>query len=80
MVIYVLIPADGVEFGYDDYDGFVVRAQSEDEARQLAYELAADGNLHRDMASWWLDAEKTICEEVPPEGEPKYVLASFHYG
>lgn len=80
MVIYVLKPAQGVDFGYDNYDGFVVRAGSEVEARQMAYVLAVDDNLNKNKAKWWQDASKTTCVEAPLEGEPEIILASFLYG
>lgn len=80
MAIYVLTPAEGIDFGYDNYDGFVIRAQNETEARRLACYLAVKDNLYRDKANWWLDADKATCKEVPPEGGSECILASFHYG
>ncbi len=61
--------------GWDEYLGFVIRATSEESARYMASQSAAD-----EGRAVWLDPEKTRCEVVPELGEEGIVLASFQAG
>jgi len=60
--------------------GMVVRADSEQQARDLACISERDdyGNLphYRDQIYQWLDPKKTTCEEVSA-GEPKILLYDY---
>ena len=52
--------------------GFVVRAETETAARMLAREEAGgEGGFV------WLDAERTTCVELTPEGDAGIVMANF---
>ena len=60
---------------YDKYFGFVVRAESEKEARQIAAGEAADEG--RDT---WFNCNATKCREVPLQGEKGIILSDFSAG
>jgi hypothetical protein len=62
--------------GYDEFDGFVVQAESEKEARWIAaLESQYDGG---DKEKWNRESQ-TTCEEVDPL-KPGLVMASFNGG
>lgn len=59
---------------YDSFDGHVIRAETEDRARQMANEKAADeGRI-------WLDPEKAQCSELTVDGPEGFQLSDFHAG
>lgn len=69
---------------YDKAFGFVVRAETEAEARALAHEDAGDENrgefMHEKLGPKgraWLDAEHSTCVELPADGEPGVVIRDF---
>ncbi len=70
MALYLLTRAD---FGYDEYDAKLIRAENEAKARDLANEETGD------EGSLW-DRDEVKCEEISPEGEPRVVLVSFNAG
>lgn len=57
---------------YDSAFGFVVRAETETQAREVASHRAGD-----EGGVVWLDAALTTCEELPTDGEPCVVLRDF---
>ena len=59
---------------YDKAFGFVVRANTEDAARQFAHDDAGDEN--RDMSPW-LDPKYTSCIELSKAGDIGIVLRDF---
>jgi hypothetical protein len=61
--------------GWNTFDGFVIRAVSEAEARRQANCKSDAGDDGR-----WLDDERTTCEEILSEGAPRVVLGSFNNG
>lgn len=70
---------------FDKAFGFVVRADTEEQARQLAHEDAGDENrgefFSRKTANTnepWLDAKYSTCEELTPDGEAGVVMQDFH--
>ncbi len=63
------------EHGYDESDGFVVRAASEHEARKIA-----SVNAGYEGRSVWLDASKSSCEVVPPDGPSGLIFSGFRPG
>lgn len=86
MTIYLLKKREGVEtggefgiFGYDNYQGFVVRAASDDDARRIASESAHGGQSEENITAW-LNPELTTCEAIEPDGEGELILADFHHG
>lgn len=61
---------------YDKTVGLVVRATDENQARFVASEGEDDG----DMRAFWLGKQYSTCSDVPIDGEPEIVLASFYHG
>jgi len=61
---------------YDKAFGFVVIAETEDEARELASEQAGD-EADGDFFNPWMDEEYSTCVELKPEGVPRVVLRNF---
>lgn len=61
-------------YGYDDYTGFVVRAPTEVEARQIAQEKV----VYQDGV--FTDQTKSSCVEVKANGQATIILDSFHAG
>jgi hypothetical protein len=60
---------------YDVNDGFVIRAWSEDQARQLADRERAD-----EGEGVWLSAARSSCEPLEQGGEPGVILIDFNAG
>lgn len=60
---------------YDKAFGFVVRAETEEAARQLAHVNAGDEN-HCGLAPWQ-NARYSTCVELPSDGPTETVLRSF---
>lgn len=61
---------------YQDIRGMVVRADSENVARQIAVEREGPYG----SAGRWLDATVTVCERVEEDGSPMVVLANIPTG
>lgn len=57
---------------YDKAFGFVVRADTEAQARLLASAQAGD-----EKAAAWLDASLSRCEELTDDGEASVVMQDF---
>lgn len=58
--------------GYDEADSFVVRAESEESARELASQKAGDeGGLT------WLQSDRSFCSELTVDGIDKVIIRSF---
>lgn len=71
-MIYQLIRTDYV--GYDEYLGKVIRAESEQEAREIANQDTGDeGKL-------WTDPTKVACSLVEPQGASGEILGAFNAG
>ena len=58
---------------YDKAFGFVVRAESEAEARAMV----AEGEAGDEGAEAWLNAEHSTCEELTSEGEAMIIIRDF---
>ena len=71
-MLFLIKPIENWEPWYDKVFGFVVRASSEVHARQVASEQA--GNEGKDV---WLDATKTRCEVIDPNGPPEVLCRDF---
>ena len=65
--------------GYDEYEGFVVLAETEAEARALAHKEAAVME-HPDRKGGYLDSARSTCELITFEGESRVVLSAFRAG
>lgn len=70
MKLFLLSRTDNV--GYDEYDAFLVRAKTEEEARQLA----------NPKGSWssWTTPENITCEIISNRGVAGVIIASFNAG
>lgn len=91
MKLWLLRPVDGLkkndnpwEPWYDKAFGFVVRAETEEEARALAHADAGDENrgefMSRTIAATkqpWMDAKYSTCVELLPEGAAEVVMKDF---
>lgn len=60
------------EEGWDEYLGFVIRAESETSARRVAVLASGEGR--------WEDRTVTSCVELTQAGAQGVVLESFHAG
>ncbi len=72
MKIYLLKAVNRV--GYDEYDGFVVAAENETEARQIANDNSADD------CRIWNDPLKVRCERLKHTLAKGLILGSFNAG
>ena len=91
MKLWILRPVEGLdkkdnpwEPWYDKSFGFVVRAETEDEACALAHAEAGDENLGEflstktaDTNQPWKDAKYSTCTELLAEGEAGVVMSNF---
>jgi hypothetical protein len=68
-MLYLLRPLTDWDPWYDKVFGFVVRASSPVEAREMAANECGD-----EGAAVWLDPENTTCEELLAEGESVVIL------
>ncbi len=89
--LWLLRPVDGLpdnnnpwEPWYDKSFGFVVCADSEDEARQMAHKGAGDENRGEFLSSKtadtqqpWMDAKYSTCIELTPAREKGVVIEDF---
>jgi len=59
---------------YDTYDAKIVRAETEEQAREIANEVTGcEGKI-------WCDPSKSRCEALTTEGEAESILESFNAG
>jgi hypothetical protein len=66
---------------YDTAHGFVVRANSEREARDIARRAhLEEATICHYQADGWLDPEKSTCEPISHDGEPGVVLMDWSEG
>lgn len=92
MKLWILAPVDGLSGTdnpwkpwYDKSFGFVVRAESEDDARKLAHSKAGDENRGEFMGQSiartktpWLDPKYSTCVELSADGAAEVVMQDFH--
>lgn len=77
---------DPWEVPYDKHSGFVVRAETEKEARKIAQSSAADesGRNEEPRPAWvniaWLYAKYSTCVELTSEGKAGVVMSRFNAG
>lgn len=91
MKLWLLRPVDGLaendnpwEPWYDKAFGFVVRAETEAEARSLAHADAEDENRGEfcgtktvNTTQPWLNAKYSTCVDLLPEGDAEVVMKDF---
>ena len=68
---------------YDKAFGFVVRAETEEEARKMANEKGGDEigpaqiDVYRTGGDPWLDPKYSSCAELTPEGKSEIIIKDF---
>lgn len=77
MKIYFVSRIDRID--YDEYDGFVVRANSKEEALELC-KKETKGWAHYDEQSGYFHELNTEIEEVEMSGGARVILGSFNAG
>ena len=75
MKLWLLEPMVHWNPWFDTQAGLVVRAETEQDAREIAQESSGDED--RQFVKPWLDPEVTSCFELTAEGEAGIVLRSF---
>ena len=66
-------------FGYDRHDGFVIRAESEEQARDMAQSKAlAMSQGRRSTTDTWTDPGITVCEKLSEQGASEILLEDFY--
>ena len=65
---------------YDIVHRFVIRAESEEQARQLACMSEAANTLRAADGEDWLDPSKTTCDPLDVDGAEDVILCDFHAG
>lgn len=92
MKLWLLRPKEGLKDGdnpwepwYDKCFGFVVRAETEGEARQIAHGCAGDENRGEFMGASiaktgqpWQEKKYSTCVELTPDGESGVVIEDVH--
>ena len=66
---------------YDKSFGFVIRAESEDEARKIADENAGNENMdnetYKDTKHPWLDPKQATCVVLTNDGKQELIIKDF---
>lgn len=80
-----ILKANKKVLDWDSFDSFVVKAQTERDAREIAQENGATEcdigtgyNIKR--GPFWLESQYSSCKELKPTGKPGIVLGSFNAG
>jgi hypothetical protein len=83
MKIWILLPREDLEKNdnpwepwYDKAFGFIIRAETEKEAREKADEDAGDEN-RGDTRHPWLEKKYSSCEELSQDGESMVIIRDF---
>ena len=67
-------PYDGLwDPWFDKIFGFVVRAETEADARSLAAKQSSD-----EGEKAWIEAQFSTCTELRPDGEPEVIIWDMH--
>lgn len=61
---------------YDVHSGFVVRAETEDEARDFANKEVSNEREY----GLWLNPVFSTCVQLNPDGEPGVILKDYYEG
>ena len=75
MKLWLIQRIDKDSVSYDEYDAFVIRAETEQEVRHIASGKHGDEGGHV-----WEDSAITSVTELLVEGEAEVILASFNAG
>jgi len=80
MKLWLLRPAEDLPSGIDPWDpwydkvfGFVIRAETEEDARRLAHDEAGNENRGK-VRGPWLNARYATCVELTADGDPAVVM------
>ena len=73
MAIFLITRTGSVD--YEEYRAFVIKAQDEDEARQIASET--NGTEGRGQ---WLNPSFSKCEELKEDGVSEIICSDFNAG
>lgn len=77
MKLWILRPVSDKPDWWDCAQGFVIRAESESQARQMI----VDGDKFGDEGhKFWLDSKQSSCVELIADGDPQIILRDFAYG
>lgn len=76
MKLWLLLRKDHVD--WDQYVGFVVRAETAKRARQIAWEGTDQQEKYREP--YWLDTSAVLCIQIQIEGKEEILLYSFRAG
>ena len=63
---------------YDTMQGFVIRAKTEMEARQIAHECGGNENFAIRETHPWKDKKYSTCIELSIKGKQELVLSDFN--
>ena len=63
---------------YDRCFGFVIRADSESQARRETEGATGDEQVGLDGSNPWLDATLTTCVELTETGDAGIIISDFH--
>lgn len=77
-MIWLVQLKDTANISYDSYIGFVIRADSERQARELAQAKVADEG--RVIYNIWMNPQFSDCYVLPHDGDAGIILSSFHAG
>lgn len=83
MALWLLRPVYDWSPWYDSAFGFVVRAETEEDARRMVSEAKYCGAERWGLypgdegGDVWADAEQTTCERIDPDGDPAILMRDF---
>lgn len=79
MKLFILRPVEGLDAAdnpwspwYDKCFGFIIRAETEAEARKIAHENGYDENMY--SCSPWLNKKYSTCTELTNYGEAGIIM------
>ncbi len=92
MKLWILRPVEDLPEGddpwhpwYDKCFGFVIRAETEEDARRIAHQHAGEENRGTfleckitDTKEPWLDSKYSTCKELSAEGEEGLIIEDVH--
>jgi hypothetical protein len=64
---------------YDEYDSFVIRAASADDARAVVAAIF-DDDWDKRFKKFWRTSPLVTVTEIPAQGDPGIILGSFNAG
>jgi len=80
--LWILKPTTDVGWEICTYDccwGFVIEAETEQRAREIANHDGED-EVNCGKKDFWLNPDYSICKELKPDGEEGVILCDFHAG